>query len=482
MTSLRRASFAGSAWVGAAVIVAALVQLLQMSAVARTLLPAQVGVVAASLVVLALADMIASMGIANSIIQRQDASQRELSSLYWLNVIVGVVIAAALFASAPLFAWFFRMPELTALVQVIGLSFLISPHGQVPRGVLERHMKFKAVSVIEVISSVVILIVTLILIAVGVGPVAVAIAYAASVSLRAVLFLFAARSDFVPRLHFKLGETKRFLSFGILSSVDMLIGFFAANIGSFATGRLVSPTALGGYNLAFTYAVTTPARLNGVVTRVMFPAISQMQGDQPRQARAIRNVIRTVTMVNAPLLLTLAVVATPFVDVFFGTSWLWIAGLVQVLAGVGVARAMGNPMGAILMALNRMGVGVVVNIIKSTFHIAVVIFATMRWGVYGAAYAALFMGVVTIIVNMVLLRVLAGISIRDSLVDHGRPLVLTVPMVVVGLAAMWASTALALPAVVALLAVSAICAVTYVATLWITRDPLAQELLAVVKR
>lgn len=482
MTSLRRASFAGSIWVGAAVVVAALVQLLQMSAVARTLLPAQVGVVAASLVVLALAEMIASMGIANSIIQRQDATRPELSSLYWLNVVVGIVIASALFASAPLFEWFFRMPELGLLVQVIGLSFLISPHGQVPRGVLERHMKFKVISVIEIVSSVVILAGTLVLIAFGVGPVAVAIAYGMSVSLRAVLFLLAARHDFFPTFHFRLSETKRFLSFGLLSSVDMLIGFAAANAGSFATGRLVSPTALGGYNLAFTYAVTTPARLNGVVTRVMFPAISQMQGDSKRQARAIRNVIATVTMVNAPVLLTLAIVAHPFVQVFFGDSWLWIAGLLQVLVGVGITRAMGNPMGAILMALNRMGVGVIVNIIKSTFHIAVVVFATMSWGVYGAAYAALFMGVITIIVNIALLRALAGISVRESLNDHLKPLVLTVPMVIVGLAALWGCSALSLPALVCLVIVSLICGLTYVATLWITRDPLATELVSLVKR
>lgn len=482
MTSLKRATFAGSVWVGASVLVAAVVQLLQMSSVARTLLPAQVGVVAASLVVLALADTIASMGIANSIIQRQDALPRELSSLYWMNVFAGVLIAVVLFLSAPLFEWFFRMPELGSLVQMIGLSFLISPHGQVPRGVLERHMKFKAVSVIEMVSSLVILVVTIALITVGVGPIAVAIAYASSVSLKALLFLLAARKMFFPSLHFSFHETKRFLSFGVLSSVDTIIGFFAANIGSFSVGRLVSPTALGGYNLAFTYAVTTPARLNGVVTRVMFPAISQMKGDKQRQARAIRNVIGTVTMVNAPVLLTLAIVAVPFVQVFFGESWLWIAGLVQVLAGVGITRAMGNPMGAILMALNRMGVGVVVNVVKSTFQVLIVIAATMFWGVYGASYAALLMGVITIIVNLVLLRVLAGISIREGLVDHLKPLVLAVPMVAIGLAAMWGFTALAAPALATLIGVSAICAVSYMATLWIAKDPLAIELLSMVKR
>ncbi|WP_353114327.1 MOP flippase family protein [Microbacterium sp.] len=482
MTSLKRTTFSGSVWVGASVLVAAVVQLLQMSSVARTLHPAQVGVVAASLVVLALADTIASMGIANSIIQRQDASRRELSSLYWMNVFAGALIAVVLFLSAPLFEWFFRMPELGSLVQVIGLSFLISPHGQVARGMLERHMRFKVVSVIEMISSLIILVVTVALIAVGVGPIAVAIAYASSVSVKALLFLIAARKMFFPSLHFRFDETRRFLSFGILSSVDTIIGFFAANVGSFAVGRLVSPTALGGYNLAFTYAVTTPARLNGVVTRVMFPAISQMRGDQQRQARAIRNVIGTVTMVNAPVLLTLAIVAGPFVQVFFGESWLWIAGLVQVLAGVGITRAMGNPMGAILMALNRMGVGVIVNVIKSTFHVLIVIAATVIWGVYGTSYAALLMGVVTIIVNLVLLRALAGIPIRDGLVDHLKPLVLAVPMVIVGLATMWGFTALGAPAVATLFGVSAICAASYVATLWIVKDPLATELLSVVKR
>lgn len=481
MSSLQRATLAGSMWVAVSVVFGAVIQLVQLATVARVLEPAQVGVVAASLVILALADTVASMGIANSIIQRQNASETELSSLYWLNVLVGALIAAALFASAQLFEWFFRMPELSALVHIIALSFLVSPHGQVSRGVLERQMAFRAVAVIEIVGASVILGVTLLLLFSGVGPVAIAIAYAASASLKALLYLFASRRGFVPRFHFRFRETSRFLSFGLVTSLDMIVSFFAANIGSFAVGRLVSPIALGGYNLAFTYAVNTPARLNGVVTRVAFPAMSQIQAEPERQAKAIRRVIDTVTVANAPLLITLAIAAAPFTEVFFGSQWLWVAGLIQVLTGVGLTRAMGNPMGAILMALNRMGVGLVVNVIKSSVHILVVILGALWGGVFGAAWAAFAMGVVTVITNIVLLKILAGIPARTGVLDHVLPLLYSVPMTLVGLASIWFCAWLTLPPLATLMLVSLLCGLTYVMTLLVARHPLVHALRTFVR-
>lgn len=482
MSGLQRASFSGSLWVGIAVLLGAVIQLAQMSSIARVLTPTEVGVVAASLVVLALADTIAGMGIANSIIQRQTATRGELSSLYWFNVAVGFLVAAVLFFSAPVFSWFFRMPELALLVHIIAISFLVFPHGQVSRGILERHMRFKAVGMTEVFGSVVVLVVTLIMLMQGFGPESVAVAYACSVSVKAGLFLYAARHEFWPRWHFRFSETKRFLSFGLTSSLDQIVSFFAANIGSFAVGRLVTPTALGGYNLAFTYAVNTPLRLNGAVTRVAFPAMSQLQEDSARQARAIRRVIDTVTVVNAPVLLTLAIAAGPFTSVFFGEKWLWITGLLQILAGVGLTRAMGNPMGAILMSLNRMGVGLTVNVIKSTVHIAVVIAGAYWGGVFGAAWAAFAMGIVTVLVNIVLLRVLAGIPVKDGVSDHVRPLLASIPMVLVGLGTMWLCTTAVLFPLATLFLVSGVCAATYLVTLLSLRHPLVRDIVNFIKR
>lgn len=475
MSTLQRASFSGSLWMGISVLVASVVQLLQMSLVTHQLSTGDVGTVAASLVVLALADTIATMGVANSIIQRQHATRNELTSLYWLNFFIGCATALVLWLVAPWFAWFFRNPDLTVPVQIIGLSFLLSPLGQVPRGILERDLQFRMVAGIEVVTSVLMLATTFVALTLGLGVASVPLAYAVSVSVRAVCFLVAARAVFVPRLHFRLHETRRFLSFGIVSSIDVIVGFMAANVGSFAVGRMVSPTALGGYNLAFTYAVNTPARLNSVVTRVAFPAMSQLQNEQDRRSRAIRRVINAVIVVNAPILLTLAIAAEPFVSVFFGSEWLWTVPLFHVLAGVGLTRAMGNPMGAILMALNKMGVGLAVNVVKSTVHVLVVIAGAYFGGALGAAYAALVMGVVTIIVNIVLLRCLAQIPILSGCADHVRPLLLSVPLLAVGIATASVCSLLSGAPFVNLLVISAVCLATYAATLVIVRHPLVSE-------
>lgn len=435
MTSLGRKSIAGSAWVGASVAVAAIVQLVQLAFVARLLTPDEVGLVAATLIVLALADTISTMGVSNSIVQRQDATRSELISLYWLNLIVGGLVGALTVIFAPALAWLFQAAALVPLIYVVAVNFLLTPHGQVSKGVLERRMDFRLVAVGEIAASMAMLVTSIVLLLSLKSPIAIPIAYCVAAATRSTYFMFSARSHFLPGLHFSLRETRRFLSFGILQSLDTLVAFIAANAGSFAIARSVSTAALGGYNLASTYAVNTPARLNAVVTRVAFPAISQLAADKGRRSRAIRRIIDTVVVVNAPILLTLWIVAPDFVREVFGDEWLWTADLVRVLSIVGITRAMGNPMGAIMMALDRMGLGLVINVVKSLITISAAVVAGAVWGVMGVAYSSLTIGVLGIMLNFLLLRRLANISFPEAAADHLRPLGLCAPMFIVGVLA-----------------------------------------------
>lgn len=95
--SLREKTISGAKWSAMATIVIIGLGLVQMTVLARIIDNHQFGLLTVSLVIIALVDTLSDFGIANSIIQRKEISQLELTTLYWLNVGLGIFVFVLVF-------------------------------------------------------------------------------------------------------------------------------------------------------------------------------------------------------------------------------------------------------------------------------------------------------------------------------------------------------------------------------------------------
>jgi lipopolysaccharide exporter len=477
---LKEKTLAGGMWIGASVGVAAVLQILQLAFLARILTATDIGLIAIVTLMTSFVEILVTMGISNSIVQRRDVTTLELSSLHWLNVLVGAFSGVILFFSAPAVAWFFGEPRLTILVQVVSLVFLITPFGQVFRGSLEKGMHFRAVAVSEVAGTVTIFACAVSFAALY-GVIGVVIGTVCGYAIRTV-FLVASGWKLVQLgAHFKISETRRFLEFGIFQSLDSIVGFVSANVGSLVIGKAISAQQLGGYNLAYNFAVNTPGRLNPIVTRVMFPAMSQIQHDKPRLALNALKLTKVTGIVTAPVLVLLVLLAPEFTRVVLGDKWIWITPLLQILAIVGYLRALGNPMGVILMAANRMRLGLIVNLVKAVATISAVLAGAALWGTVGVALALAFIAAATVAVNFFLMRHILRLRLRAFVGAQIVPLLVVGPMAVVVAIVSWAMRPLN-GDLVTLIVATVLGAAVYVATVFHSRVSVLVELRGIVGR
>ena len=117
--SLREKTISGAKWSAIATVIIIGLGLVQMTVLARIIDNHQFGLLTVSLVIIALADTLSDFGIANSIIQRKEISHLELTTLYWLNVGLGIVVCVAVFL--------LRRERLTQYA----VEFRIAPVGEV---------------------------------------------------------------------------------------------------------------------------------------------------------------------------------------------------------------------------------------------------------------------------------------------------------------------------------------------------------------
>src|SRR5258706_2731681 len=151
--SLTRKALVGTGWSALANIARQVLSFSAVAVLARRLGPSAYGLMGMAALGLMFLTNFRDFGTATAIIQRPQVSKRLLSSLFWVNCGLGVMLACVAFIGASPTAAFFNEPKLIAILRVISVSFCITAVGAVPSAVLARNMAFDKIGIADFFSA-----------------------------------------------------------------------------------------------------------------------------------------------------------------------------------------------------------------------------------------------------------------------------------------------------------------------------------------
>ncbi|RLB66002.1 MAG: lipopolysaccharide biosynthesis protein, partial [Deltaproteobacteria bacterium] len=134
---------------------------------ARLLTPADYGLIGMVTVVVNFAQMFKNVGLSMATVQKSDISNNQISTLFWINLLISVILGFCILAGAPLVALFYGKPELTAVTAVLSLSFVLSGMTIQHRALLQRHMQFGSLATIQIVGLAISIAVTIVLACIG---------------------------------------------------------------------------------------------------------------------------------------------------------------------------------------------------------------------------------------------------------------------------------------------------------------------------
>jgi lipopolysaccharide exporter len=357
--SLRLKTVTGMAWTASAISVISLLQFTNIAILTHFLSPADFGLMAIVSILIGYALVYADMGVSKAIVCKKEVTTEQLSSLYWLNIVIGYSLFLLFVICAPFFAKFYHEPRLTSLIVINGLVFCIIPFGQQFQILLTRELDFRSVTIIQIIGALANLTVAYTAVRSGYGVYSLAFGQIANNLIQAVMLVI--KGIFIkswrPKLHFNKKDLIGYVGFGMYQMGERTIYYFGGKLDQILLSFFCGAQNLGYYNLAVNVVIQPLYRVNGVLTQVLFPIFSKIQDDTVRLRNGYLQMIRFLSMINAPMVLGLAVLAEPFVKVFFGPKWFGIIELLQVLVFVGFLRSIGNPIGALVLAKGRADLG-----------------------------------------------------------------------------------------------------------------------------
>ncbi len=347
----------GVKWTSAASLLSTGLYLLQSIVLARLLEPRDFGLMAMAIVVISVAVAYVDMGLSSAIIQRQHCTEKELSSLYWLNIFAGIIVFCSVFALSPLIAQFYREPKVTHIVQLCALTFVLAPIGQQYQLLLQKELFFRPLALIEVASRGIGTAVAIAVAVMGGGVYALVFGQLATYASSSLLLVIRGHRIYRPRLHFAWADVRSYLGFGLYQMGERGINTLHDNLDKLIIGFWLGAKTLGYYSFAWNLALMPVSRINPILTKTAFPLFSRLQDEIALLRAGYFKLLRLLSLVNFPLFLGLCAVAPLAVPCIFGEKWLPAVPLVQVFSLVAVFYAIGNPIGSLVLAKGRADLG-----------------------------------------------------------------------------------------------------------------------------
>ena len=353
VADLKRKSVVGGAAAVSAQGAKFVVQTATTMVLARLLSPQDFGLLGMVVVVTGFLGLFRDAGLGMATIQRLEVTHEQTSTLFWINVAVGVVLAALCAASAPLLVAFYHEPRLYWVAVVLGATFMFNGLAAQHSALLQRGMRFVTQAKIDVLSLTVSSATGIVMALLGCRYWSlVGMAIASSIVGAAALLLAVSWVPGPPRLRCGI---RSMLHFGGLATCNSFVVYLAWNAEKLLLGRFWGADALGVYGRAFQLVTLPVQQLNTSITGVAFPALSRIQHDAKRLARSFLRGFSLLISATIPITITCALFAEEIVRIVLGAKWMAAAPIFRLLAPVAVVFAVANPFSWLVMSVGRIG-------------------------------------------------------------------------------------------------------------------------------
>ncbi|NJL48790.1 MAG: lipopolysaccharide biosynthesis protein [Leptolyngbyaceae cyanobacterium SM2_5_2] len=383
--SIKHKAISGVVWSAARNWGGQMGSLLIFFILARLLSPEDFGLVALANVFLAFMWLFLEQGFSQAIIQQQDLEPEHLNTAFWINLAIGCATALVGFLIAGPVADLFGQPALTPILRCFSILFVCAALGQVQHSVLERKFDYKALATRQLLGTLAGGVVGISMAFLGFGVWSLVIQQAVN-SIIGTITLWVC-SDWRPGFKVSVRHFQDLFGVGMHIMGFSYLSFFNTRANDFLVGYFLSPTELGYYTVAYKVLNSMTQLLVSTSRDVALPTFSRLQEDPERFRRAFYSATQLTSAIAMPTFLGMAVLAPELVRVLFGEQWMPSVPLMQVLALMGMLRAITFFKGSVFVAMGKPSWWLRLSALNAVLNLLGFAIA-YRWGIFAVAVAS----------------------------------------------------------------------------------------------
>lgn len=411
MKSLKERTVSGVKWQGLNKISQKIISVVTFAILARMLDPETFGLFAMAFIAIDGLSLFQTLGFDAGIVQKKNSTESTTHTAFVIILLSGIIIFFLGYLFAPLFAHLFKQPHLTPILRVLAFIFVLGGFGKVPLALLTKQMRFARIAVIQFVSSLTNCLLV-ILFALWTKTVW-CLVWAYLIKQLITVILNWQASGYRFKWQFEPSIARELFHFGKFMVGLNIIWYINGNAADIIVGKLLGTAALGYFVLAGNISNFINTHFTQLISNVMFPAYAQLQNDKELLKRAYLKMVKFVSIFAVPFSVVIFVLAKEFTLTLYGAKWLPIVELIRLFAIAQLINPLLACSGSIFTGCGKPEYAYRIAFLTLLVRVPLVIFCTLRWGVFGACISSICVALLVAPFNFFLVYRLVGIRLRE---------------------------------------------------------------------
>jgi O-antigen/teichoic acid export membrane protein len=310
---------------------------------ARLLEPAEFGLVGMALVFVTIFTVFSDFGLSSALVQNKDNSNLTYSSVFFLNIGLGVGLCIAFQLAAPLIATFFDYKEITPVVRWLSLGFVFSSFNAVQRTILKREIEFKTLAIRNLISQLISGTAGIIMAFKGFGVYSLVVQNLGAYVINSIILWKV--SNWHPKWEFSFKEIRNLVGFSNYVFLSQVLNQTMLRLDVFVIGKLFSSATLGYFSRADSLNSIVRRYSSSTISSVFYPVLATLTNNRGKFSAVFLKLLHFISFFSLLLTGVMIFAGRDLILILFGPKWEPSVMIFQILA----LKAFTNPINSLII-------------------------------------------------------------------------------------------------------------------------------------
>lgn len=342
--------------------------LLVFMLLARLLSPAEMGIFAAATTVIAFCALFVDSGLSEAVVQTRDISQKQISSVFAINLLLSIAVLTAIWFSAPAIAKYLNLGELTSILRISAFTLIFNALAFSQMAVLRRGFQYKQLALITLggtfISG---------MVAIGMALLGWGVWSLVAQSLIAACYTAIAlwiKPAWPLSIAFDFRSVSNLVSYGFKRLLTALMDFANTRFIELFFAAAFGAATLGLYAVgARVYQILMQILCSSILD-IAHNAFSRLAHEPEKLREAYYSSLGLAAATSMPIFFMLSMVSTELIVGFFGTQWKDAGDVLRPLLILGGIQVLQFFNGIVYNAIGRPGIGLAFMVGKTIITMA----------------------------------------------------------------------------------------------------------------
>jgi O-antigen/teichoic acid export membrane protein len=416
---LKQSVMSGVKWIAFTKII---IQLFRWGAtfwVIRQLNPSDYGVMAIAEIVINLLTALNFLCIGNIIIRHKCISKAVMDTLFSFCLLLGVLLFAIQFLSAPYFASFYDTPEAKSVLQLLAVAYLLESFNVKPFALMAKRLEFKRLAQIDLVAGIFTPLATIIAALSGLGYWSLAIGYLVHTLVRFIMANYKCRTSFRVKWHYR--KTAKLMKFGIQNSISSAVAQIGNSLDFIIGGILFATNAIGIYQVGLQIAFIPLRKISPELRRLSFPAFCKINHDLKLVTAYYKKTIRLFSFILFPVFWGLSYLSEDIIISILTDKWIESAIIIKIICWALPLKLLNEMSVTVLNALGRAEL-LIKNSIVSAVTLLLCIITFQFMGIQGLSLSWAISIVLTYLILLIDMKKILSLSVKSIFILHYPPI------------------------------------------------------------